>query len=226
MSILLASIRFLLLVVALVSGFAPSPQSPSRRSLLHASASASSSDTNTAIFPVLHRISGIEWTGPCRYVDADLKFVKDLKLFGGIRYDVDTNDTDDTVVCTLSSFLTFPNGKTREVVMTGTLPRGGDATLRLDAAEGNGPIYMVLTELAPDTILINEVDQASGKVVLTASLSLVTGADRDELVQVSHEVGDSAASNIIEGHQVWRLKPNTAPKKDADIDVRIGTTGR
>jgi hypothetical protein len=168
-----------------------------------------------------------------------LEFVKDLKLFGGIRYDV----ADD--VCTLSSFLTFPNDKTREVVMTGTIPQPGasssSTTLRLNAVDGNGPIYMVLTELAPDTILINEVDSASGNIVLTASISLVTtmvaGRVVNELVQVSHEVGDTNNSggdggsknkNIIEGHQVWRLKANTgAPNKDSDYDVlRLDTTGR
>jgi hypothetical protein len=246
MSILLVAIRFLLLVVALVSGFAPSPQSPSRRSLLHAS---SASDTATALFPVLRRIAGIEWTGPCRYVGADLKFVNDLKLFGGLRYEIsrsgDTSSTaasEDNVqhdVCTLSSFLTFPNGKTREVVMTGNMLQhddDGDGILRLDAAQANGgPIYMILTELAPDTILINEVDSASGKIVMTSSLSLVTTGGVSgrvvELVQVSHEVGDNdggGASNIIEGHQVWRLKANTAaPSKDSDFDaLRLDTTGR
>jgi hypothetical protein len=226
MSIVSAAIRFLLLVVALVSGFTPSPlQSPPRLSLQHESAS-SSDITDTALsFPVLRRIAGIEWTGPCRYVGADLKHVKDLKLFGGIRYDVDVN------TCTLSSFLTFPNGKTREVVMTGKAG-DGDGPLRLDAEDGNGYIYMMLTELAPDTILINEVDRASGKIVMTASLSVVTGAGKElvELIQVSHEVGDnSAASNsIVEGHQVWRLKPNlnSAQNKDSEFDVRLGTTGR
>jgi hypothetical protein len=242
MSILFAAICFLLFAVALVSGFAPSPphQSPSRRSVLRQASSSSDTDTvNALLFPVLRRISGIEWTGPCRYVGADLEFVKDLKLFGGIRYDV----ADD--VCTLSSFLTFPNDKTREVVMTGTIPQPGasssSTTLRLNAVDGNGPIYMVLTELAPDTILINEVDSASGNIVLTASISLVTtmvaGRVVNELVQVSHEVGDTNNSggdggsknkNIIEGHQVWRLKANTgAPNKDSDYDVlRLDTTGR
>lgn len=278
--LLLAAVRFLLLlvVVALASGFsvAPSLSSSSQSpSLHHASALSSDTSSSTAaaatLFPVLHRIAGIEWTGPCRYVGADLKHVKDLKLFGGIRYDVtvpnksstntagddttstSSDDDHDVVMCTLSSFLTFPNGKTREVVMTGAIPTAaqgstsGDAdagTLRLNAVEGNGPIYMVLTELAPDTILINEVDKASGKVVLTSSLSLVStrttpgggGGGLDELVQVSHEVGDdnsgAAASNniIIEGHQVWRLKPtkHTTPpaQNNDDYDVRLGTTGR
>lgn len=123
--------------------------------------------------------------------------------------------------------------------MTGTMPLNGDdgdGTLRLDAVDGNGPIYMVVTELAPDTILINEVDSASGKIVLTASLSLVTGGVSsrvNELIQVSHEVGDTSSSsggasnNIIEGHQVWRLQGNTAPNKDSDYDVRrLDTTAR
>jgi hypothetical protein len=276
MSILVAALRFLLFVVApmvMVSGFsfvAPSslsspsqfPSRPFSRSLRHASASALSSSadtvtdtTDTLLFPVLRRISGIEWTGTCRYVGADLALVKELTLFGGIRYDVSDGDGDALCTCTLSSFLTFPNGKTREVVMTGTIPSrntshksAGTTTttqLRLHAAEDkNSPIYMVLTELAPDTILINEVDSASGAIVLTASLSLVTGTGNgagavgrhDELIQVSHEVGDNNNNkkNIIEGHQVWRLKPtintSTAATQsnddDSDYNVRIGTTGR
>jgi hypothetical protein len=201
-----SAISFLLLVSAVVSGFIiPSaPQSPSRRTFLQASAS---SDTAALPFPVLRRIAGIEWTGACRYVGAELTYVKDLKLFGGIRYELANKNGNE--VCTLSSFFTFPDGKTREVVMTGNLPQG-DGPLKLEAVGGDGPIYMLLTELAPDTILINEMDQASGNVVLTASLSLV---GNDELVQVSHEVGDAgndSASSNIEGHQVWRLKASNA----------------
>ena len=74
---------------------------------------------------------------------------------------------------------------------------------------------MVITELDPDTIFINEVDKTSGRIVMTSSLSLVTDYTADnsvlQLIQVSHEVAapKNAAStkdNIIEGHQVWRFR--------------------
>ena len=74
--------------------------------------------------------------------------------------------------------------------------------MRLDPTptiEGNdGPIYMVVTELGPDTIMINEVDKVSKMIVMTSSLSLVFDDSTDddnkkikELIQVSHEVAPS-----------------------------------
>jgi hypothetical protein len=145
-------------------------------------------------FPVISRIAGIDWTGTCRYVGSDLQ--PPLKLVGGVRYDVNGS----TLV--LSSFLTFPNGKTRNVQIQGAQQAGSVITkLTMDSG---GPIHMLLTELQPDTILINEVDEASGNVILTSSLSIaqIPTDNKLELVQVSHEVG---ANGAIEGHQVWRL---------------------
>lgn len=174
-----------------------------------------------ANFPVIHRIAGVEWNGACRYANEDLKPASNLKLIGGLRYDL----SDDGTACTLSSFLTFPNGQTREVVMKG-VQKSGESTnsIRLDStAEDGGPIYMVLTELAPDTILINEVEKLSGKVIMTSSLSVVN--EGRELVQVSHEVGGggSGGKSLIEGHQVWRLKQ--VPIEYDDFATK-DTTGR
>ena len=100
------------------------------------------------------------------------------------------------------------------------------ASMRLDSTDAEGgPIYTVITELAPYTILINEVDKSTGTVVMTSSLSLVTDAVNEstitELIQISHEVGTSTQgankvssgknkSAIIEGHQVWRFYPKDA----------------
>lgn len=165
------------------------------------------------VFPVLHRISGVEWNGACRYVNGELKPVSNLKLVGGLRYDI------DGTTCTLSSFLTFPNGQTREVVMKGE-KNGKDLRLESTAPEG-GPIYMILTELEPDTVLINEIEKGSGKVIMTSSLSIVN--DGKELVQVSHEVGDVKSKVAVEGHQVWRLKQ--VPIEYDDFSAR-DTTGR
>jgi hypothetical protein len=175
--------------------------------------SSSSSATN---FPVLNRIAGVEWNGVCRYVNSDLKAITNLKLVGGLRYDL------DGTICTLSSFLTFPNGNTREVVMRGNRRNTEPFTpMRLDStAEDGGPIYMILTELGPDTVLINEVEKGSGKIIMTSSLSIVN--EGKELVQISHEVGE-ADKIAIEGHQVWRLKQ--VPIEYDDFAAR-DTTGR
>lgn len=179
--------------------------------------------TSNDLFPVIRHIEKTNWTGSCRYVGVDLVHASKLKLFGGVRYDIDW--TSNTV--TLSSFLTFPNGKTREVVMQGTAPANGASTMKLTSVEEGGPVYMLVTELAPDTILINEVEEGSGKTVLTASLSVVKGTKGMELVQISHEVGNKAIIASIDGHQVWRLSkaPTTPTIQFDDFDLR-GTTGR
>jgi len=173
------------------------------------------------VFPVINRIAGINWTGSCRYVGADLVPASKLKLTGGVRYDV--NGTTGTV--TLSSFLTFPNGKTREVMMQGeaNYDISKKSTIKLSSLEEGGPIYMLLTEVAPDTILINEVEEASGRTILTASISVVEGRKGMELVQISHEIGDGKEGAVIEGHQVWRL--TGGPIQYDDFCLR-GTTGR
>jgi hypothetical protein len=166
-------------------------------------------------FPVISRIAGIEWTGECRYVGADLVPASQLELSGGVKYDI-----NGTTV-TLSSFLTFPNGKTREVVMQGDKDISSTSTsMILRAVEEGGPISMKITELAPDTILINEVEEATGKTILTASVSLVKGSKGMELVQVSHEVSDGG-KDVIEGHQVRRLSGGSI--KFDDFDLRHGT---
>ena len=204
-------------------------------------ASKSSPDgtvSSSTVFPVLSRIAGIEWSGECRYVGPDLKPASNLELVGGLRYDVDVDGTSS--FCTLSSYLTFPNGKRREVVMSNLNdinPRSGSSfsinsrpatRMRLEStAKEVGPIYMIVTELPPDTVLINEIETATGNIVMTSSLSIIANSQKvgvvDELVQVSHEVGDGIST--IEGHQVWRLKKAASPAVTKDFDTRE-TTGR
>ena len=152
------------------------------------------------LFPVLSQIQGINWEGKCRYVNAELQPATNLKLTGGTRYNLVENE------CTLTSFLAFPDGRTRQVEMKGTRPvdtSRPNVSLRLDPTMEDGPIYMVLTELLPDTVLLNEIDKESGKIIMTSSISIVNSGQ--ELVQISHEVGED---NVvpIEGHQVWRMK--------------------
>ena len=65
-----------------------------------------SATAGKAIFPVIRHISGIDWEGDCWYFYTGLSPITDLKLTGGLQYKVDAVGT----VCTLSSFLMFPNG--------------------------------------------------------------------------------------------------------------------
>lgn len=167
-------------------------------------------------FPVLSQIAGCDWLGDCRYVGTDFRVNTKLLLKGGVRYDLQENEG----IITLSSFLTFPNGKTRQVVMrgsqSGSLKYRPSNTIRLDPVEPeNGPIFMLLTELSPDTLLLNEVDKASEKTIMTASLSIVD--EGKELVQVSHEVGEGPELSI-EGHQIWRLKKSRRSDYSLDDD--------
>lgn len=82
------------------------------------------------------------------------------------------------------------------------------SVVTLTSVEEGGPIRMLLTEVGSDTILINEVEEATGKTILTASLSITEGPKGKEVIQVSHEVGEGNQS--MEGHQIWRLTGGSA----------------
>jgi hypothetical protein len=178
------------------------------------SSSTSTSSTSTtataALYPVISKIAGKEWTGSCRYVNANLQHAKNLKLFGGVKYEI-----EDGKKLTLSSFLTFPNGQTRQVVMQGERSgnNNSDGTITLNPVENDGPIVMKLSEIAPDTILINEVEKESSKIIMTSSISIVQTQRGTELVGVSHEVGDVGKDSAIEGHQLWRMMDRSAQQK-------------
>ena len=73
---------------------------------------------------------------------------------------------------------------------------------------------MVIGEMVPDTLLINEVDKASGEIVMISSLSLVSALDSavTELIMVSHELAAATSqedsdttSSMVSGHQIWRF---------------------
>lgn len=205
------------------------------------SLSSSKSDL-LLLFPVLSKIAGIQWEGTCRYVNSDLIPQKFLKLHGGIQFSIDTNtegvNSSIALQLQLQSYIVFPNGKRRDIQMSGTRGPVEYPSMRLDPTptiEGNdGPIYMVVTELGPDTIMINEVDKVSKMIVMTSSLSLVFDDSTDddnkkikELIQVSHEVAPSVPppfksttatkqtkiSQVIDGHQVWRFHPVASKAK-------------
>ena len=181
------------------------------------SSSVATTATDTAVlFPVINRIAGTEFTGSCRYINSKLQHVTNLKLFGGVKYEI-----IDNTQLKLSSFLTFPNGQTRQVVMQGgrnVVNNNGDDekdssnVMTLYPIE-DGPIIMKVSEIVPDTILINEVERESGKIIMTSSISIVQSMRGLELVGVSHEVGDVAAADddkgdatAIEGPQIWRMR--------------------
>ena len=159
----------------------------------------------STLYPVISKIAGKEWTGSCRYINANLQHATKLKLVGGVKYEI----SDDNKL-TLSSFLTFPNGQTRQVVMEGARTTEDSGAMTLNPVE-DGPIIMKLSEVAPDTILINEVEKESGKIIMTSSISVVQTMRGTELVGASHEVGE-VGKDAIEGHQLWRMMENIDQK--------------
>mmetsp|Transcript_876 Transcript_876/g.1383 ORF Transcript_876/g.1383 Transcript_876/m.1383 type:complete len:244 (+) Transcript_876:91-822(+) len=159
----------------------------------------------STLYPVISKIAGKEWTGSCRYVNANLEHATNLKLVGGVKYEI-----SDENKLTLSSFLTFPNGQTRQVVMEGERTAEESGAMTLNPVE-DGPIIMKLSEVAPDTILINEVEKESGKIIMTSSITRVQTMRGTELVGASHEVGE-VGKDAIEGHQLWRMMENIDQK--------------
>ncbi|KAL7510619.1 hypothetical protein ACHAXN_007478 [Cyclotella atomus] len=188
--------------------------SPSIRENINDATSTSTADPKQ-LFPVISKIAGLQWTGSCRYINQELKPVSNLKLSGGTKYEISGTSL------TLSSFLTFPNGKTREVVMKGVRRNvtSEHEMITLEPIDEEGPIIMKLSEVYPDTILINEEEKATGRTFMTSSISVVEGMKRIELIGVSHEVGDEI-NGMIEGHQIWRM---TASSPSAALDFRNAT---
>jgi hypothetical protein len=191
-----------------------------------------SSSSSRSLFPVIQRIAGVNWTGSYRYIrygssDEDPSSVK-LNLTGGMRYDITGS------IVTLSSFLMFPDGNARQFIMQGIRDDLSSSSTKNDNSDGSssglsppiklssaeedkegggggdgGPtgICMLLTELAPDTILFKEVEEATGRTLLAGSLSIAEGPNGElSLVQISEEVGHGENQPTIKGHQVWRLQ--------------------
>lgn len=157
-------------------------------------------ETLVDLFPVLNRIDGINWQGHCSEVDANMRTMRNRPtLSGGMRYDLHRNGT-----CTMTSVLMGPDGRTHEIMLQGTrVGKSNKRSIRLDPVSEDSPFYTVLTEVPPETILLNEVDKATNKVIFTASVTL---ASEDELVQISHEVEPGQSGIEEEGHKIWRLR--------------------
>ena len=51
----------------------------------------SPSSPASALYPVISKIAGKEWTGTCRYVNANLQHATKLKLHGGVKLSTQHN---------------------------------------------------------------------------------------------------------------------------------------
>jgi hypothetical protein len=175
-------------------------------------------DSLTELFPVLNQIDGLNWQGTCRVVDGNMRAQKTkAMLSGGMRYDLHRNGT-----CTMTSVLMHPDGRTHQIKLQGTrVGKSNRRSIRLDPINGDSPFYTVLTEVPPDTILLNEVDKATNKVIFTASVSI---ANPDELIQISKDVGGDGMTE--DGHKVWRLKRSTVLGRNIPRDVSSSQQGR
>jgi hypothetical protein len=77
-------------------------------------------------FPVLSKIAGVNWEGSCRYVSNE-GVPASFELTGGIRFDlssvgndedkIDDVGADDDSTVLMTSFVVFPDGKSREIEM-------------------------------------------------------------------------------------------------------------
>ena len=85
---------------------------------------SSKTRTNTNVdaklFPVLKQLDGINWEGSCRYVNEQLIPSHNLKLYGGIQFDLTygvEGDSNNQHEIEMNSFLLFPNGNRRDIEM-------------------------------------------------------------------------------------------------------------
>jgi hypothetical protein len=170
---------------------ADSEKATASSSIVNTDTSASASAST--LFPVISKIAGIEFTGSCRYINSKLQHATNLKLFGGVKYEIIGSSTQhqeqqqqqeqlqqQQLQLRLSSFLTFPNGQTRQVVMQGERSSSSrttndddttnDDVMTLHPVDNDGPIIMKISEIIPDTILINEVEKDSGRIIMTSSI--------------------------------------------------------
>ena len=98
-------------------------------------------------FPVLSRLVGGAWEGEMRYAAGPSLLAAPFLLHGTTKCVLEGRCVK------LESSVTFPNGKTRTVVMQGKQEGEAGGSIRLDPlGTANSPIYMQLAELAPDTV--------------------------------------------------------------------------
>ena len=112
------------------------PQSPSTYlSAELTGLSEGDSKEGLLLYPVISRLAGKNYTGTCKYINEDLVHLSKLKLYGGLRWDINGREV------TLSSYLTFPNGNTREVVMKGCRSKDEKYTTVLQCYQKKKVLY-------------------------------------------------------------------------------------
>ena len=163
------------------------------------------------LFPVLSRIAGRVWEGEMRYVGEQMEIAPFVLL-------CTTRCVLEDSTCTIESSVTFPNGKTRTITMRGKKTGKQDRSFRLDPLDEEGPIYLRLVEVAPDTVLLQEFNKTDERVVLTGSISVA--ADGEEIVQVAHELADQPGPPV-KGYQILRMTPQV--EHDASAVCPVAT---
>ena len=137
-------------------------------------------------YPVLSKLQG-DWRGSMRYAAGDDLALAPFTLSGSMC--VSVNGTG----CVIESSVVLPNGQERAVVMSADdAAEGGQ--LRFS---GEGPIDALVTEIAPDTVLLREVERESGRVVMSVSMQMLADG---ELRQIAHELAEGGG---VSGVQMW-----------------------
>ena len=146
-----------------------------------------------ARYPVLSKLCG-RWLGEMRYATGDALALAPFTLTGAM--DIQISET----ACTIESSVVLPNGQERATRMQADAD-AGDGCLRFS---GDGPIDALVTEIAPDTVLLREIERASGRCIMSVSMQLGE-RPRREVRQVAHELGENAGD--VNGVQLWTFTP-------------------
>ena len=169
---------------------------PTRRLLCLAALAASGSALQldaAARYPVLSKLCG-RWLGEMRYATGDALALAPFTLTGAM--DISISGT----ACTIESSVVLPNGQERATRMQADAD-ADDGCLRFS---GDGPIDALVTEIAPDTVLLREIERASGRCIMSVSMQLGE-RPRREVRQVAHELGENAGD--VNGVQLWTFTP-------------------
>ena len=168
---------------------------PTRRLILAAlAASGSALQLDAAArYPVLSKLCG-RWLGEMRYATGDALALAPFTLTGAMDISISGS------ACTIESSVVLPNGQERATRMQADAD-ADDGCLRFS---GDGPIDALVTEVAPDTVLLREIERASGRCIMSVSMQLGE-RPRREVRQVAHELGENAGD--VNGVQLWTFTP-------------------
>lgn len=169
---------------------------PARRLLLAALAASSSALQLDAAarYPVLSKLCG-RWLGEMRYATGDSLALAPFTLTGAMDISISGSGA-----CTIESSVVLPNGQERSTRMQADTSDDAGC-LRFS---GDGPIDALVTEIAPDTVLLREIERASGRCIMSVSMQLGE-RPRREVRQVAHELGEKAGD--VYGVQLWTFTP-------------------